>query len=60
MKRVDSTAVPEYRKNCRRLAKVLKKENPDISSHEALERTSEPLLSQFHPKKYFGAVSDKI
>lgn len=58
--RVDSKTVAEYKKSSRRVAKMLKKSNPEISSKEALDRSTEPLLNLFHPQKYFGSISDKM
>mmetsp|Transcript_19249 Transcript_19249/g.32787 ORF Transcript_19249/g.32787 Transcript_19249/m.32787 type:complete len:862 (-) Transcript_19249:724-3309(-) len=58
--KVDQTSVPEHKKQQKRRAKLLKKERPELSSREALAQSSDPLLSLFHPQKYFGAISEKM
>jgi len=59
MRKVDSEAVPEHKKKARREAKAIRKQRPDISNREALELSSDPLISMFHPQKYFGSISEK-
>jgi len=49
MRNVDSESIPDYKKKARRHAKILKKQNPEISNKEALECSTDPLISIFHP-----------
>ena len=56
--RVNSEMVPEHKKKAKRVAKQLKKENPEMSSKLALEKSSDPILSIYHPLKYFGSISE--
>ena len=59
MRCVDSETVPEHKKKARREAKAIKKQRPDISNREALQLAADPLISMFHPQKYFGSISEK-
>ena len=58
IKRVNSETVPEHKKKAKRMAKQIKKENPEISTKLALEKSSDPILSIYHPLKYFGSISE--
>ena len=49
VRRTDSEAVKAHLKASKRVAKMLKKANPSMSSREALTQSSDPLLSLFHP-----------
>ena len=49
VRRTDSEAVKAHKKASKRVAKMLKKANPSMSSREALTQSSDPLLSLFHP-----------
>lgn len=49
LSKVDSEKVLEHKKATKRAARQLKKLNPQISSKEALQNCSDPLLSIFHP-----------
>jgi len=60
VRRTDSEAVPAYKKATRRHAKLLKKADPALSSKQALAKASDPLLSLFHPQKFFGAISERV
>jgi DNA-directed RNA polymerase I subunit RPA1 len=60
IKKVDDQSVIEYKHKTRKQAKALKKLNPEISNTEALHRSGDPIISKFHPLKYFGAISEKM
>ena len=60
IKRVNTDAIPDHKKQTRRKAKALKQEEPSMSSKEALERSSDPVLNLYHPQKYFGSISEKM
>jgi len=59
MRKVDSETVPEHKKKARREAKTIRKQRPDVSNRQALELSSDPLVSMFHPQKYFGSISER-
>lgn len=59
IKKTNSEAVPEHKKKSKRVAKMIKKANPEMSNREAIQASSDPVLSLFNPLKYFGSISEK-
>jgi DNA-directed RNA polymerase I subunit RPA1 len=59
LKKTNHEAIPEHKKKSRRIAKTIKKANPGMSNREAIQASSDPVLSSFHPLKYFGTISEK-
>lgn len=40
--------------------KKIYKENPHFDKNELIARSGDPIISQCHPLKYFGAISEKM
>lgn len=59
IRKTDFDAVPDHKKKTKRVAKMIKKENPDLSNREAIQQSSDPVLNLFHPLKCFGAIAEK-
>lgn len=49
VKKTDFDTVADHKKKSKRIAKALKKANPEMSTKEALMESSDPLLTMFHP-----------
>ena len=49
----------EYKKTLKN-AKVAMKKDSSLSSKQAKELVSEPLISKFNPLRHFGAISEKM
>jgi DNA-directed RNA polymerase I subunit RPA1 len=59
IRKTNFDAIPEHKKKTKRIAKMIKKANPDLSNREAIQAASDPVLNTFHPLKYFGAIAEK-
>lgn len=61
MERVDTTGVKDYRNKVRRAMKKVRDENPHLSKEEIIKNhRGDPVIANFHPQRYFGAISEKI
>jgi hypothetical protein len=40
--------------------KTILKEKPNMSNHELKKHRGDPVISAFHPLKYFGSISEKM
>lgn len=60
MQRVDKHSVDDYKHSCKKVLKKMKRENPSISNNELKKNKGDPVMSKYHPLKYFGAISEKM
>ncbi len=61
MDRVDVETAERYKKNVRKHMKVVRQEQPTMSKAEIYKNhRGDPTLSNFHPLRYFGSISEKI
>ena len=57
---VEIEPIKAAKKDIKRKAKKLLDNDPNLSVVEAKHSVSDPLLSRFHPQRYFGSISEKM
>lgn len=60
MSRVDKESVDEYKEKSKKQIKKIHKENPNLSKSQLMKYQADPVISKFHPQKYFGAISESM
>ena len=60
MERINKDDADNYKHKCRKELKILKKENPSITKAELKKQQGDPVLSIYHPLKFFGSISETM
>ncbi len=61
MDRVDTNTADLYKHNDRKSMKRVKQANPTLTKAEIYKNyRGDPVISKYHPLKYFGSISEKI
>jgi DNA-directed RNA polymerase I subunit RPA1 len=61
MSRVNTEQADLYKHEVRKAMKVFHKEHPTVSKAEIYKKhRGDPVISKYHPLRYFGSISEKI
>jgi DNA-directed RNA polymerase I subunit RPA1 len=57
---LDTETVEKAKLRDAKSAKKLMKSDKKLSESQALQKVADPILSRFHPQRYFGAISERM